>query len=83
MFALGVILTSFGGSWRDLSHLLFGNILAVAPGDFWFMVIAAFAIVVALVLLHKEFELSSYDSNYADLIVIGASRLRLAILVLI
>ena len=83
MFALGVILTSFGGSWRDLSHLLFGNILAVAPGDIWFMVTAAVAIVLALVLLHKEFELSSYDSNYADLIGIGASRLRLAILVLI
>lgn len=83
MFALGVILTSFGGSWRDLSHLLFGNILAVAPGDFWFIVGAGCAIVVTLILLHKEFELSSYDSNYADLIGIGAGRLRLAILLLI
>ncbi|MSQ90725.1 MAG: metal ABC transporter permease [Phycisphaerales bacterium] len=83
MFALGVILMSFGGSWRDFSHLLLGNILSVTPSDLWFMVGAACAIVMTLVLLHKELELSSYDAHYADLIGIGASRMRMIVLVLV
>ncbi len=83
MFALGVILMSFGGSWGDFVHLLFGNILSVAPSDLWFMVCAACAIVVTLIALHKELELSSYDTHYADLIGIGSSRLRLVILTLV
>lgn len=86
MFALGIILTSLGGpagSWAGLPHLLFGNILSVAPGDLKFIIGASVVIVGALVLLHKEFELSSYDSNYADLIGIGSTRLRMAILLLI
>lgn len=86
MFALGIILTSLGGpagTWGDLSHLLFGNILSVAPGDLKFIIGASVVIVGALVLLHKEFELSSYDANYADLIGIGATRLRMITLVLI
>ncbi|MSR43992.1 MAG: metal ABC transporter permease [Phycisphaerales bacterium] len=83
MFAFGVILTNFQGSWRDLSHLLLGNILSVAPNDLWFMVIAACVIVVTLIALHKELELSSYDASYADLIGIGATRMRLTVLVLV
>jgi ABC-type Mn2+/Zn2+ transport system permease subunit len=33
MFALGILLSSMSRSFRDLSHLLFGNILGVTPGD--------------------------------------------------
>ena len=29
MFALGILLMSMGGSFRDLSHMLFGNVLGV------------------------------------------------------
>ncbi len=83
MFAAGVILMSLGGTWGDFMHLLFGNILSVTPGDLWFMIIAGFAIVATLALLHKELELSSYDGSYADLIGIGSSRLRLVILTLV
>lgn len=83
MLALGVVLMSFGGSRSDFLHLLFGNILSVTPGDLWFMIVAAIVIVATLRSLHKELELSSYDASYADLIGVGASRLRLAILVLV
>ena len=83
MFALGVILMSFGGTWSDFLHLLFGNILCVTRGDLWFMIGAGFVIVTMLVLLHKELELSSYDAHYADLIGIGSGRLRLVLLTLV
>ena len=33
MFALGILLISTARSFRDLSHMLFGNILGVTPGD--------------------------------------------------
>jgi manganese/iron transport system permease protein len=83
MFALGVMLTSIMGSWRDLSHLILGNILAVDAGSLWFMVGASAAIVIVLAALHKELELSSYDATYANLIGIGSARLRLLVLGLV
>ncbi len=83
MFALGVMLTSLGGSWRDLSHLILGNILAVEPGSLWFMIGSALAILVVLAALHKELELTSYDATYADLIGIGSGRARLLVLALV
>ncbi len=83
MFAVGVVLMSVGGSWRDFSHLLFGSILAVTHADMWFMFAAGLVIITTLVALHKELELSSYDATYADLIGIGASRLRSVVLVLV
>ncbi|HET9224546.1 MAG TPA: metal ABC transporter permease, partial [Roseiflexaceae bacterium] len=33
MFALGILLISTARSFRDLSHILFGNILGVSTGD--------------------------------------------------
>ena len=83
MFALGVILMSLGGSWRDLSHLILGNILAVSPGDHWFMVVAGIVVLTALIALHKELELSSYDAAYTDLIGIGSARLKCVVLGLV
>lgn len=83
MFALGVIMMSFGGSWRDFSHLLLGNILSVSTGEVWFMIGSGVLIVLVLILLHKELELSSYDATYSDLIGIGSARMRSAILLLI
>ncbi len=83
MFAVGVILMSFGGSWRDFSHLLFGSILSVTPNDLRFMIVAGVVVTGTLIALHKELELSSYDATYADLIGIGAGRLRLVILALV
>lgn len=83
MFALGVILMSMGGSWRDFSHLLLGNILSVTPTDLWFIAGTGVLIVAVLLAMHKELELSSYDATYADLIGIGSGRMRAVILVLI
>src|SRR5882757_3712283 len=37
MFALGVLLMSRARSFRDLSHMLFGNILGVSAGDLMLM----------------------------------------------
>ena len=83
MFALGVILSSVLGGSRDLTHLILGNILSVTGGDLTFMVATAVLVGLTLTLFHKELELTSYDATYANLIGIGATRLRLGVLVLV
>lgn len=83
MFALGVVLTARIGSWRDLSHLLLGNLLSVAQGDLLFMVCASVLVLAVVVALFKEMELASYDPTYADLIGIRSQRLHALLLVLI
>jgi manganese/iron transport system permease protein len=65
MFALGVLLSSMSRSFRDLSHLLFGNILGVTPGDLALIAGVTVVVLGALILFHKELELTSLDPLYA------------------
>ena len=83
MFALGILLMSTTNSFRDLSHMLFGNILGITPTDL--VLIAAFALVVlaVLFLLHKELELTSFDPAHAQAIGLSADGVRYGLLVLL
>ncbi|NJM06229.1 metal ABC transporter permease [Candidatus Gracilibacteria bacterium] len=83
MFAFGILLMSRVGSFRDLSHILFGNILGVRPADLWLIAVIAVSVLLTLFLLHKELELSSYDPIYAEVIGLKADRMRLVLLVLL
>jgi ABC-type Mn2+/Zn2+ transport system permease subunit len=83
MFALGVLLISRTRSFRDFTHMLFGNILGVTERDL--LVIAGIAAVVLLLLLllHKELELTSVDPTHAAVIGLSADRLRYVLLLLL
>jgi manganese/iron transport system permease protein len=83
MFALGILLISTIRSFRDFTHILFGNILGVTPGDLALIAAVSAAILLVLALLHKEFELTSFDPIYAEGIGIRADRLRTLLLVLL
>lgn len=83
MFALGILLMSRVNSFRDLSHILFGNILGVRPADLWLIGAIAVAVLLTLWLLHKELELTSYDPTYAEVIGLKADRLRFLLLILL
>lgn len=83
MFALGIVLTARMGSWRDLSHLLLGNLLSIAPDDLAFMLASSGVVLAVFLMLFKELELSSYDPTYADLIGIRSSRLHGLLLALV
>ena len=50
MFALGVLLMSRTRSYRDLTHMLFGNVLGVTTEDLWF--IGGVAVVVPVSYTH-------------------------------
>lgn len=83
MFALGILLMSTVGSFRDLSHILFGNILGVREHDLLLIGAVSVLVLLVLALLHKELELCSYDPTYARVIGLDADRLRYVLLVLL
>jgi ABC-type Mn2+/Zn2+ transport system permease subunit len=83
MFALGILLMSGLNSFRDLSHILFGNILGVRQEDLLVIGVIGAAVLLALFLLHKELELTSYDPTYAQVIGLRADRMRFLLLILL
>jgi ABC-type Mn2+/Zn2+ transport system permease subunit len=83
MFSLGILLISTVRSFRDLSHMLFGNVLGVGNGELVFIAGVAVSVLVVLLLLHKELELASFDPTHAAVIGIKAGRLRTILLLLL
>jgi manganese/iron transport system permease protein len=83
MFALGILLISTVRSFRDFTHILFGNILGVTAGDLALMAVVAAGTLLTLLLFHKELELTSYDPQHAAVIGIQPDRMRLLLLLLL
>lgn len=80
MFAVGVLLMSRTKSYRDLSHMLFGNVLGVTTQDLYLIAGVAAVVLLALALFHKELELTSYDPTHAEVIGLRAGLMRLLLL---
>lgn len=83
MFALGLLMISTLRSFRDFTHILFGNILAVTLGDLGLMAGVSILVLGLLFLFHKELKLSSVDPSYARVIGLNPDRLRTLLLVLL
>lgn len=83
MFALGIFLMSRTGSFRDLAHMLFGNILGIPRSLLVWIGLIALAIPIVLFLLHKELELTSYDPSHAEVIGLRVDTVRYILLVVL
>jgi len=83
MFAVGILLMSTTGSFRDFSHMLFGNVLGIVPRDLVLISALALAVLGFLLLFHKELELTSFDPTHAKAMGLGADRVRYGLLVLL
>lgn len=83
MFAFGILLMSNTKSFRDLSSMLFGNILGVGAHDLLLILGIAVVVLGTLALFYKEFELFSVDPNYAKTIGIPLASVRYALLILL
>jgi ABC-type Mn2+/Zn2+ transport system permease subunit len=83
MFALGVLLISTRDSFRDLTGVLFGNVLGITTSDL--VVIAAIAALVVLVAVafHKELELTTADPVHAAAIGLNPEWIRFGLLILL
>src|SRR5699024_2888606 len=65
MFALGIILITTAQSATDLTHILFGNVLAVRSTDMTITLIVGAVILLAVFLFYKELLISSFDETMA------------------
>ena len=82
MFALGIVLISTVQSYRDFSHMLFGNILGITDADLYAIAVVAVVVLGLLALVHKELVLCSVDPGHAHAIGLNPDRLRYILLVL-
>lgn len=83
MFALGILLMSTVNSFRDFTHILFGNILGITPADLALISGLALLVLVVLFVFHKELELTSFDPTHARVMGLQADRVRYGLLVLL
>lgn len=83
MFSLGIVLISRAGSFRDFSHMLFGNILGVTTGDLIGIAVVSLLVAGSLLLLQKELTLTTVDPLHGEVIGLSAERMRYALLVLL
>lgn len=64
-FALGFILISMAESSTNLHHILFGNVLAVSDKDLVSTVIVLAVVILFVVTLFKELQITSFDEVFA------------------
>ncbi len=76
MFALGLLVMSRMRTYRDLSHILLGNLLAVTNDDLAWMAGVALMVFVTLFLFHKELELTAFDPTHAEVMGLKPDRMR-------
>lgn len=82
MFALGLVLVSRTKSFRDFSHLLFGNVLGVTTGDLIGIAMVFAIVLIVLALFHKELVLTTVDPLHARTIGVSDELMRYVLLVL-
>jgi ABC-type Mn2+/Zn2+ transport system permease subunit len=82
--SVGVALISSIRSYAtDLSHILFGNLLGVTPADLWLTAGIGLVVLLAVMLLFKEFLVVSFDPVLAKTIRLPVELLRGLLLVLL
>lgn len=64
--ALGIFLVSLAGGFNlDLFGYLFGNVLAIDPGEVWVAFLLALAVLAAVAFFYQEFLFLTFDSESA------------------
>ncbi len=84
MFALGIALISTVRSYTvDLTHFLFGNVLAVSTGDLWLIGIFGGLVLLTIIAFFKEFLVVSFDPILATTLRLPTAFLNYLLLLLI
>ena len=83
LFALGVMMMSATKSFRDVTSLLFGNVLGVTEDDVALIAVVTAAVCLTVLLVHKELELTSFDPVHAQVVGISADVVRYLLLILL
>lgn len=83
MFALGIVMVSRTNSYRDFSHMLFGNVLGVTQTDLIGIAIVAVLVCGGLLAVNKELMLTTVDPHHAQTIGLSSEWMRYLLLVLL
>lgn len=83
MFALGILMLSGMRSFRDFTHILFGNILGVTRADLLLISAMCALVLLVLALFHKELELTSFDPLHAQVMGLNPDLVRYGLLALL
>jgi ABC-type Mn2+/Zn2+ transport system permease subunit len=83
LFALGILLLSQVQSYRDLTHILFGNILGVSITDLWITLAVTGVVLVAVWAFFKELVVTSFDPGHAEVIGLSPGLVRYGLLILL
>jgi manganese transport system permease protein len=80
LFALGLVLISVTPSDTDLNHIVFGNLLGVAPGDVLQIAVLGAVVLVVLVVKRRDFTLYAFDPTHAHAVGLSPRLLGAALL---
>jgi len=83
MFALGIVMVSRAQSYRDFSHMLFGNVLGVTKSDLIGISIVCVVVLGTLFAVNKEMALTTVDPHHAQTIGLSAQRMRYLLLLIL
>jgi ABC-type Mn2+/Zn2+ transport system permease subunit len=83
-FALGVALLSTAQTYSvDLTHILFGNVLAVSSRDLWLTAGLGLVVLLIVILLYKELLVISFDPILAATLRLPLNALDYLLLILV
>ncbi len=82
-FALGILLMSKVSSFSDLTHILFGNILAVNASDLVSIALVGLVVAALMLLFYKELLVTSFDWTHSSAIGLSPTLMQLLLLVLV
>ena len=82
-FSLGVILIKYSRVPVDLTHFLFGNILAISNADLWIIYAVGFVSVLSLVCFQRGLLLALFEPSVAQSLGVPVARLNYLLTTLI
>lgn len=82
-FALGILLMNRVASFKDLTHILFGNILGVSNFDLYMIIIVAIIVILMVILFYKELLVTSFDSTHSLAIGLSPAMIHYGFLILV
>ncbi|MDA3957849.1 metal ABC transporter permease [Oceanispirochaeta sp.] len=82
-FALGILLMSKVATFKDLSHILFGNILGVSSFDVILILSVGVVVVIGVYLFYKELLVTSFDPTHAQAIGLSPQLIHFGLLFLV
>jgi len=82
-FALGILLMNQVAGFKDLSHILFGNILGVSGFDLIMIIAVALIVITLVILFYKELLVTSFDATHSMAIGLSPTLIHFGFLILV